>query len=155
MDILDFYVAGFPAPQGSKRILPAGGKRGGRPLLVDDHPGLKAWRARVTGAAKTALQDFGQPPAGAAVVTLTFFLPRPPTHFGTGKNAGLVKPSAPVDMAVKPDLDKLARAVFDSLTVAKVWADDSRVNGAHLFKRYADGQPAGVAVSVAWQGAGA
>ena len=155
MKALDFYVSGFPAPQGSKRILPRGGVKGARPLLVDDHPGLKPWRAKVTGAAKVALRESGAPPAGAALVSLTFYLPRPVTHYGTGKNSGRVKPSAPVEMMVKPDLDKLVRAVLDSLTDAGMWADDSRVDSIHAYKVYAGVKPAGCAVSVMWQGAAA
>jgi len=37
-------------------------------------------------------------------------------HYGTGKNAGIVKPSkAALLHTVKPDLDKLERAVLDGL----------------------------------------
>nr|DAN37658.1 MAG TPA: Endodeoxyribonuclease RusA [Caudoviricetes sp.] len=42
--------------------------------------------------------------------------------------------------AVKPDLDKLTRAVFDALTDAGVWRDDSRVVDMRVTKRYEDAE---------------
>ena len=38
----------------------------------------------------------------------------------------------------KPDLDKLTRAVFDAITSAGVWDDDSQVVDAHISKRIAN-----------------
>lgn len=129
-------VAGHvPVPQGSKRI---GRHRGtGRPLLLDDNRNLEAWRDLVAGMARKEWN--GRPPIAVAVsVWADFYLPRPAYHFGTGRNAGKLKDSAPEWPAVKPDGDKLLRAVFDSLTTAGVWRDDSLAVVWSGAKHYAD-----------------
>ena len=47
----------------------------------------------------------------------------------------------------KDDVDKLARAVNDALTMAAVWEDDGQVAVIHAYKLYAGvGQRAGVRV---------
>jgi Holliday junction resolvase RusA-like endonuclease len=51
---------------------------------------------------------------------------------------------------VKPDVDKLARAVFDSLTTAGVWTDDCRAYGLAGWKYYADPRPPGVLIQLEW-----
>ena len=52
------------------------------------------------------------------VLDLLFRFPRPRSHFGTGRNAGQLKPSAPFYVRTRPDLDKLARAVGDALRIS-------------------------------------
>ena len=69
---------------------------------------------------------------------LSFYLPRPKGHHGTGKNAGIVKASAPRFPATKPDIDKLTRSTLDALGEAGVWADDSQVVRLSVSKDYAD-----------------
>ena len=44
-----------------------------------------------------------------------FVFPRPLSHYGTGKNATKLKPSAPRYHVKTPDLDKLVRGVCDSI----------------------------------------
>lgn len=120
--MLDFFAGGTPVPQGSKNAY----VRGGRAVLVDANPRLKAWRAQVRAAAEAAVEDAGwetlDEPCRAY---LGFTMPRPK------------RPRWDVP-AVKPDLDKLTRAVFDALTDAGVWKDDSRVVSMEVTKRYED-----------------
>jgi Holliday junction resolvase RusA-like endonuclease len=71
-------------------------------------------------------------------VKIEFRFPRHNSHFGTGKNVGKLKASAPKFVAVKPDVDKLIRAVLDALTDAGVFRDDSRVVQVSATKIYAD-----------------
>lgn len=118
---LDIWVEGTPIPQGSK----TGYVRGGRAVLVDANKRLKPWRAAVRSAAEEAIRDdewatLDEP----CRVRLAFTMPRP-------KRPRWVLP------AVKPDLDKLTRAVFDALTDAGVWTDDSRVVSLQVDKIYA------------------
>jgi crossover junction endodeoxyribonuclease RusA len=70
---------------------------------------------------------------------VTFTFARPAAHFGTGRNAHLLKPSAPARPVPKgkDDGDKLQRAVMDALTDAGMWADDSQVVEWHGSKLYA------------------
>jgi Holliday junction resolvase RusA-like endonuclease len=70
-------------------------------------------------------------------VELTIRLRRPKSHFRTGRNAHLLRDDAPRLPGVKPDVDKVTRAVFDACTAAGVWVDDALVVGLDLEKHYA------------------
>lgn len=81
----------------------------------------------------------------AVRVELTFVLPRGKGHFGTGRNAGLLKDSAPAQPAVRPDVDKLTRNALDAMK-GVVYSDDGQV--AELVARKVFGEPARVVISV-------
>lgn len=123
-----FSVVGFPAPQGSKTIAKAGGKV----WLRDANASvLKPWRAKVAAAADVGV-TFDCP----VLVFAVFYLPRPK----------MPRWWAP---AVKPDTDKLARALLDGMQDGGLLAQDSRVVDLHVFKRYETARnPAGVRVLV-------
>lgn len=127
--VISFRVDGVPVPQGSKTVARGGGKV----WLRDANAArLKPWRAEVAAAA-----DLGHTFDGPVFVAATFFMPRPQRP----------KWWSP---AVKPDVDKLTRALFDGMTDGGLLADDARVTRAHVEKRYAtDAHPAGVLVVVA------
>jgi hypothetical protein len=86
------------------------------------------WRELVTVRARCGV-DFTdwEPMDGPLVATMIFTVARPEGHYGTGRNAGRVKPGAPPVPAVKPDLSKLCRGVEDALEVAGIIANDSRI----------------------------
>ena len=113
-------VPGIAAPQGSKRHV-------GHGIMIESSKRLKPWRAKVTDAAAEAFE--GRETIDAPVIlTAIFSFPRPASHFGTGRNSGVLKPTAPSYPSGRVgDLSKLIRAVEDSLTDAGVWRDDSRV----------------------------
>ncbi|RII41901.1 RusA family crossover junction endodeoxyribonuclease [Galactobacter valiniphilus] len=142
---LTFTVPGDPITQGSMRAF----ARGGRAIVTHDKgPALNHWRSRVTLEARRAWGR-AAPLDGPVAVTLTFRLARPKSHYGTGRNAQRLKPSAPALPHTGLDLDKLARAINDALTQARVWADDSRVCSMTTHKVYAGpGEMAGVDVTV-------
>jgi len=100
-----FEVLGEPVPQGSGRPIRAGN---GHLHVVADNPRLQPWRDAVTWHARQALA--GHSPLEGAV-ELTFTFARPRGHYG---RQGL-RSSASRDHAVRPDPDKLARAVLDAL----------------------------------------
>lgn len=135
-----FTVYGEAAPGGSKRPLPAGGKRGGRILMVEDSKRVGPWRQQVSGVAQ-ALMEGREPFEGPLVLRITFFRQRPAGHFG---KKGL-RPSAPKFPIVKPDLTKLVRPLEDALK-GIVWRDDNQVVEQHIFKQY--GEPARAEVRV-------
>ena len=88
---------------------------------------------------------------GPVRVELVFTFERPASHYGTGRNAGKVKDSAPgwPDTKWAGDIDKLTRAVFDSLTAGGVIEDDARVVEASVSKVWCvPGAPGGVLVNV-------
>lgn len=136
-----FDVLGIPAPQGSKRHV-------GRGVLVESSKAVKPWREAIVWQAREAGLA-GKRLDGDIVVLLLFRLPRPRGHYGTGRNAGALRKSAPKRPNVKPDLDKLVRAVGDALSSAAVIADDARIVGMTATKVYADAElPPGVSVGL-------
>lgn len=142
-----FWVEGVPAPQGSKTAFRHA--RTGRVVMVDDNrPRLKLWREAVSLEGRRAMGG-ADPLEGPMFVRLAFFMPRPKSHYGTGKNSGKVRRGAPQYPAGVPDLDKLCRGVFDGLTAGGVWIDDAQAVHLRALKHYvgeADGP--GVLVTV-------
>jgi Holliday junction resolvase RusA-like endonuclease len=74
-------------------------------------------------------------------VGCTFVFPRPKGHYGTGKNAKLLKPSAPYFHTGKPDGDNLFKFIGDALE-GIFWLNDSCIVKPEALKVYAnDGRP--------------
>ena len=123
-----FEVRGLPVPQGSAR----GFVVKGRAIITSDNVGLRGWRGLVADIAQRHA-----PPElwhGPVSVSLEFWLPQPrsrPTTVGRGKK----KRSVRIWPDRKPDLDKLVRAVIDSLTNV-VFVDDSQVVRIYATKDY-------------------
>jgi len=130
MSSIYLNVPGIPVPQGSKRAF-------GNRLVDANQAKLKPWRATITAIALENLGD-GPPLTGPAHVEVRFTFPRPKTHYRTGANAHLLKDTAPEWHTVKPDLDKLVRAVLDGLTDAQIFHDDAQVASVVATKRYGD-----------------
>jgi Holliday junction resolvase RusA-like endonuclease len=103
------------------------------PRLLDDNDQLKAWRRTVRQAmAETAP---AAPLDAPMLVRLTVAVERPADHYGTGRNAGKLKPNAPMRPKVGRDLDKVLRAVLDAGT-GVWWLDDSRVAEIYVRRVY-------------------
>ena len=118
---LSVFVAGCPAPQGSKRHV-------GRGIMVETCARLPEWRTDV----RAALTDAeGQPRAKlgkeAAALDIEFIMPRRKT----------APKSKELPMITRPDWDKMARAICDAITSAGIWNDDAQCNYATVRKRYA------------------
>jgi Holliday junction resolvase RusA-like endonuclease len=151
--MIAFNVYGIPGPQGSKKGIAITKKNKttgvreytGKVAMLESSAKVKPWRAAVVEAAKAALPA---PLPGGVNVSITFYLPRPRAHYGTGRNSGVLKASAPLYPAVKPDVDKLVRATLDGLTTAGAYADDARVVDLHSSKRYADNRAPGAYVQL-------
>ena len=127
--MIHFSVEGLPIPQGSKVVARGGGKTWLRDANASK---LKPWRAKVAAAA-----DVGRTFDCPVEVFAVFYLPRPK------------KPRwwAP---AVKPDIDKLMRALNDGMVDGGLVSDDSRIVDSRTYKRYASkSNPVGVRVVVA------
>jgi len=106
-------------PKGQPR--PRAFARGGRAAVYD--PGTaEGWKSCVA----LACRDMeGANHIEPLSVTLTFFMPRPKSHF---KTSGQLKDRVPHFIHdQKPDADNLAKAVLDALTQIRVWGDDDQV----------------------------
>ena len=70
---------------------------------------------------------------------MVFVLPRPKGHYGTGRNAGKVKDSAPKYPKGRPDIDNYIKFSMDCINgMGKVWKDDSQVVSINALKRYGE-----------------
>jgi Holliday junction resolvase RusA-like endonuclease len=139
---IQFIIYGQPATQGSKKQMPI--FRNGTPVtangrtltrVVEDNPRLPDWRQQVALAAREAYQ--GELLLGPVELTVYFYQPRPKSHYGKGRNAWKLRPSAQAYPVWKPDTTKLTRAIEDALT-GVLWRDDSQVVDHHLHKRYSN-----------------
>lgn len=72
---------------------------------------------------------------GPLAVRFTAVYPRPKAHFGTGKNAGKLKPSAPVHHQQVEDLDNLVKFYLDCLN-GIVYLDDCQVIRIYAEKQW-------------------
>ena len=138
--VLEFTVFGEPTPKGSLRPVPGRGRLTGKTMLIpDNQTELLRWAGRVIDAARSARVAAGMDrPMEAAMVELEFNFARPAGHYGSGKNAGQLLRSAPAEKVTKPDLDKLVRAVYDSLTQAYVVLDDNAIVESHERKQFGE-----------------
>lgn len=117
---LMFIVQGEAIPQGSKTIAQGGGKV----WLREANPKLKAWRENLAQQVRMQLPDgmgFKKHEPVRAVILVYLAKPKSVTR------------SRPT---VKPDVDKLCRAIFDGLTMANVWSDDSQCVEVKIAKHY-------------------
>jgi crossover junction endodeoxyribonuclease RusA len=120
-------VHGTPAPQGSKI-------RNRYGAVYESNRNVAPWREAIRAEVQRAMLV---PMAGPVDCRVVFRMPRPQGHYGTGRNAGQVRKSAPARPASKPDIDKLARAVLDGLTDGGAWKDDGQVVTLVVHKVYA------------------
>jgi Holliday junction resolvase RusA-like endonuclease len=134
--VLDVFVPGVPAPQGSVKAFIH--KHTGRAVVVkDNNRTQKAWRELVRRTVTLSWRKL--PIDGPVTIRCDFVMPRP-----------VATPARATPPAIrKPDGDKLERAVWDALT-GVVWVDDARVTNWSGSKRLAElGQAPGCRIRVA------
>lgn len=136
MTAVDFWVPGVPQPKGSLRHV-----GGGR--LIESAKGLADWRRAIADAAWTYRLEL-EPWTGPVSVTLDFYLPRPQSHYKANDRTRPLKETAPSRPSKKPDADKLARAVLDSLDA--LYRDDAQVVDLVSRKHFADSRIPGCRV---------
>lgn len=133
MSNLTFTILGRAQQRGSKQasLVPKRGggwvTKNGRPIVVarDMNRKSKDWMQEVRSAASDAVGDADLIMC-PVVLTARFYFKRPASHFGTGRNADKLKPSAPTLHGQSPDLAKLLRSLEDALT-GVAWHDDRLV----------------------------
>lgn len=129
---IKFWVPGVPAPGGSKDAFRH--PKTGKIVVVDACARNKPWRERVAAFAMDHRPD--KLITEAIAIKVDFFMNRPKSHFGTGKNKNKLKPSAPMHCTKRPDTTKLFRALEDALT-GIIWKDDEQVVRQIVQKHYA------------------
>jgi crossover junction endodeoxyribonuclease RusA len=110
--VISFRVDGLPVPQGSMRVFNGH-------VVHNKGAELAVWRSAIAIEARRAGCT---PEPGAVKLDLLFSMPKPKT----------VKRLHPT---VAPDLDKLIRAVLDSMT-AVAYLDDGQVTEINAIKIY-------------------
>ncbi len=139
-----FRVLGTPVPQGSVKAYSS------KQIVANNEQALGSWRSDIAAVAyreKPADWDI----TAAVSLRCEFVFPRPLTHYGTGKNATKLKPSSPRHHVKTPDLDKLVRAVSDSVSdaVARVLLNnDSQIVSIYAAKRYSTDDFLGAIITV-------
>jgi len=133
---LEFFVPGTARPAGSKGAFKH--PQTGKIIVTHANAKTKDWMDSVKWFAMNATNRM-VPWMEPVRLSLTFIKPRPQNHYGSGRNEGVLKSSAPQHATTVPDLTKLTRAVEDALT-GIVWRDDAQVVQQVTQKRYCRGE---------------
>lgn len=144
-------IPGTPASKGSMKCI---GRRGKVGHVLVESVDNKDWRDAVSTWAGRKLTPFeARVPLSAE---MTFTLDRPRSHYGTGRNAGVLKTSAPAFPVGHNtgDVDKLLRLVLDALQDAGVLPDDCQVIEVTARKVYVSPSPVDDPWSVAYDALG-
>jgi Holliday junction resolvase RusA-like endonuclease len=81
-------------------------------------------------------------------VDLTFYFPRPKSHYRAGKHAHELRDDAPSWHCKKPDRDNSDKAVLDAMTVLRFWLDDCQVCDGRIKKQFDDGRGPGCVIRI-------
>jgi len=145
-EAIQFFVPGVPQPGGSKKGFVVRTKAGGlRANIVEDAKRNAPWRAVVALAARDLFLT--GPLTGPLVVTFSFAMPRPGSHYGTGRNADKLKETAPTGHTCKPDITKLVRSTEDALK-GIAWVDDRQIVDQAAGKMYTNDRRPGCWISI-------
>ena len=128
---IKFFAAGIPAPGGSK--VGFVNPKTGRVVVKEDCKRNASWRSIV---AHSALQAYRGPPlTGPVNMQIHFVMPRPKSHYRSGRYASWRRAEAPFFHEKAPDTTKLIRSTEDALK-GIAWKDDSQVAIQTAFKTY-------------------
>ncbi len=128
-------VRGKPAPQGSKVSTRFGGMREASQFVMP-------WRNQIVSACIEQQINNGEIIEQPVEIFIDFLFHRPQGHYGTGRNEGNLKPSAPTYPITRStgDIDKLCRSTLDGLSVPSggiLLRDDSLVVNLRAKKSFA------------------
>jgi len=138
---VQFIVPGRALAAGNKTAYPFRRRDGSLGVSVAEaksperRKAAAAWRALVTMVAEDAMRRLDFAPFDCAVrLDIRVVFVRPAGHFNASGALNKKGRETPFP-SVKPDWDKLARSIGDSLK-GVAWTDDSRVCDALVSKRY-------------------
>ena len=130
MEVKEAYIYGIPVPQCSSRAF----NRGGRVVVTSDNRNLKKWREYCALVLRKDISA-GVTIDGPVCVDLAFYFERPKSHLN---GSGGLRKGYGSGHTVKPDLDKLVRAILDAGTDGLVWHDDAQVVRLTATKQYTE-----------------
>jgi len=79
------------------------------------------------------------PIEGAISMSVEYYFDRPKGHYGTGKNSGKLKESAPKVHIKMPDIDNCLKFTMDALQSSKkFFNNDSQINEIYGKRHYTD-----------------
>lgn len=150
---LELHVPGRPATKGSTSSWrhPSTGQI---VTQQDSRMRLDPWTRTAVLQAQVAMSRAGigeeDKPAlrGPVQVFIEATFSRPMSHY-INRDGRRLRADAPEWHDVYPDGDKLARAVLDAMTKARVWKDDGQAAVHRVEKRWADpGEGEGVTITI-------
>jgi len=116
------YVPGVPRAQPRIKAF----ARGNHAHVYTPQGPHQEWKQIVKDTAKKVAPPL--PLKGAIEINLTFFMPRPKSHYRTGKNSNKLKDNAPKLWHIqKPDKDNLEKLVLDALKEIEFFHDDCQI----------------------------
>lgn len=135
---ISFTVFGTPQPQGSTRAF----VRGNRAYITSANTKMKPYRHTITQVASETLNQLGRtipayPRPLPVKAHITWVLAKPKST-----------PKKITQPTKKPDVDKLFRAVLDSLT-GVIYEDDSQVVGGRVHKEYGSPERTEITIQIA------
>lgn len=126
--VAQLWVPGIPRPQGSKRAV-------GRGVMIEMSKGLPEWRRTIEWATRSVMtKNKIHEPLRECVIDVTFYMKRPKSHYRT--NGELLPRYLQMQHTVRPDTDKLLRALFDGIVIGGLVEDDSQIWEVSARKRY-------------------
>lgn len=134
--MIQFYALGIPKGQPRPKAFSRGGRAG-----VYDPGTAEGWKGSVALAAEPHRPT--TPLDGPLSLILNFHLPRPKSHYRTGKRSAELRDNPPFYHTGKPDVDNAAKAIMDAMTQLAFWRDDSQVASCLITKTYTHGQGPG------------
>ena len=128
-------VRGKPAPQGSKVSFRNG-------YMKEASQFVMPWRNQIVSACIEQKINNCEIIEQPVEIFIDFLFHRPQAHYGTGRNEGNLKPSAPQYPTTRTtgDIDKLCRSTLDGLSIPSggiLLRDDSLVVNLRAKKSFA------------------
>lgn len=133
--IFSAFIPGKPKGQPRPRAFVKKMASGGVRASVFEAGTAEQWKSSVATTCQTLE---GRLLVLPLMVTLTFYFPRPKSHF-TAK--GVLRPLSPLIHRQTPDADNAAKAVLDALSHVGAWQDDNQISDLIIRKRWATGAP--------------
>ena len=126
-----FTVRVYGTPKGQPRARAFA--RNGMVRMYDPAT-AEGWKSQIAEAMRQHIP--ATPYEGPIRLDITFIMPRPKSHFRTGKNADVLRDDAPIWFTARPDRDNLDKACLDALTQIGFWKDDCLACSGKIEKQY-------------------